>query len=174
MNLDTVYTFINGLNTWIKIAGRGTFQNSQQIKKYLLEKIEGGCSHFYIDLSECISMDSTFMGIITGLSIRMRGINRDPVSILNISAHNMRLLETLGLNKFLDIKEKFTIDASIKWEILPIETADKISITKHMLDAHQQLVQTGGLAVEQFKNVHKLLKEDLERQIKRNGGKNNK
>lgn len=167
MSPDNAYTATLKDTAWVKITGRGTFQNSHPIKKWLIEKIEGGCKHIFIDLSECTSMDSTFMGIVTGLSIRMRGLEREPVTLTNVSPHNMRLLETLGLDKFLDLKDKYEIDTSLAWELLPIELLDKLSITRHMLDAHEQLIDTGGIAGEQFKNVRKLLKEDLTRQAKK-------
>lgn len=167
MNIDTVYTALTADIAWVRVIGKGTFQNSHPIKKWLLEKIEAGCKHIFIDLGECISMDSTFMGIITGLSIRMNGLERDKVTLINVSAHNSRLLSTLGLDKFINIKEKYDLDNSLNWEALPVESLDKLSITKHMLNAHEELIETGGIVQKQFKNVHKLLKEDLERQIKK-------
>lgn len=167
MDSDNVYTALAGDTIWIKVTGRGTFQNSHYIKKYLLEKIEVGCPAIAFDLGECVGMDSTFMGVITGLSIRMQGLGRGFVTAVNISAHNTRLLDTLGLNRFLDIKENHEVDGSLIWQALSVESPDKIAVTKHMLDAHKQLIDTGGLAKEQFKNVHNLLQEDLERQLKK-------
>lgn len=168
MNPDIVYTSLSKDTAWVRVVGKGTFQNSHPIKKWLLGKIEAGCLSVFIDLGECISMDSTFMGIVTGLSLRMKGLGRELVTLINVSAHNIRLLETLGLDKFLTLKEKYDVDSTLTWEVLPIEPLDKIAITKHMLEAHNRLMDTGGLATKQFKNVYKLLKEDLEKQVKEN------
>lgn len=167
MGKGTVYTALTNDTTWVRVIGRGTFQNSHPIKKWLLEKIEAGCKNIFIDLSGCSSMDSTFMGIVTGLSLRMKGLGREQVTLTNISAHNIRLLETLGLDKFIILKEKYDLDTSLNWEALQIESLDKLDITKHMLEAHEQLIGTGGIVEEQFKNVHNLLKEDLKKQIKK-------
>lgn len=167
MNPDNVFIALAGDTVWVRIVGKGTFQNSHPIKHWAIENIEGGCQHIFIDLSECNSMDSTFMGIVTGLSIRMKGLGRDPVTLTNVSPHNIRLLETLGLNRYLNLKEKYDIDNSLAWEKLPIEPLNKMAVTRHMLEAHEQLIETGGVAGEQFKNVHKLLKEDLKRQTKK-------
>jgi anti-anti-sigma regulatory factor len=171
MNSDVVYTASVSGAAWLKVIGRGTFANSHQIKKHLQEKIDSGCPKIIIELKECLGMDSTFMGILTGLSIRLKGLGHEPIILANISAHNVRLLETLGLNKFLDIKENFPSDNSLQWEMLPIEILDKYNATKHMLSAHKELIDTGGLASQQFKSVHQLLKEDLERQMKRDAKK---
>ncbi len=167
MSSDVVYIASTNSAAWLKVTGWGTFTNSHQIKKYLQEKIDTGCPKIIIDLTECLSMDSTFMGILTGLSIRMQGQGHEPITLTNITAHNMRLLETLGLNRFLDIKEKYQADDSLQWEILSTESLDKLSVTQHMLSAHKELVDTGGLASDQFKSVQQLLKEDLERQLKK-------
>lgn len=168
MNSNTVYTALSKDTVWVRVIGKGTFQNSHPIKKWLLDRIEAGCLGVFIDLGECISMDSTFMGIVTGISLRMKKLGRGLVTLINVSAHNIRLLETLGLDKFLTLKEKYDVNSTFTWEILPIEPLDKIAITKHMLEAHDQLMDTGGLAAKQFKNVYKLLKEELEKQVKKN------
>jgi anti-anti-sigma factor len=174
MSSDVVYIASSGSAAWLKVTGRGTFTNSHQIKKYLQEKIESGCPEVIIDLKECLGMDSTFMGILTGLSIRMKGLGYNPIVVINTTAHNMRLLETLGLNRFLDIKDQYPIDESLQWETLVSDNLDRFSVTRHMLEAHKELMETGGIASQQFKSVHQLLQEDLERQIKRRNDQSKK
>ncbi len=167
MSSDVVYIASSDSAAWLRITGRGTFTNSHQIKKYLQEKIESGCPEIIIDLKDCLGMDSTFMGILTGLSIKMKDLGRNPIILINATAHNIRLLETLGLNRFLDIKDQFSPSDSLKWETLVSQALDKFNVTKHMLEAHKELMDIGGLASKQFKSVHQLLQEDLERQIKK-------
>ena len=167
MTSDVVYVGMTVNTAWIKIVGRGTFQNSHPIKKWLLQKLDQGCLNVFVDLSECASMDSTCMGILTGISLRMHGRLHKYLQVINPSAHNIRLLETLGLNRFVEIKEKYAIDENVKLDKLQPESLDKLGTTKHIVDAHQDLMDTGGTAYEQFKGVHKMLKEDLERQLKK-------
>lgn len=165
MSEELVYTAIFKDTAWVRVIGRGIFINSLPIKTWLLSRIEEGYSRLLIDLSDCKSMDSTFMGAVTGLSLRMKRLGRAPITIANVTGHNKRLLETLGLDKFLVLEEKFEIDTSLNWELLPIESLDKLTTTKHMMNAHEKLIGTGSLAEEQFKNVHELLKEDLKKQL---------
>lgn len=167
MQTNKVYIAFRGNAVFVRIIGRGSFQNSHPIKKILTAKLESGCSKILIDLAECSGMDSTFMGMVTGMSLKMKNADKEMVYLSNVSSHNIRLLETLGLNKFLNIIDQQEADNSIAWELLPLESTDKLSITKHMLEAHEQLIDTGTLASEQFKSVHKMLKEDLEKQLKK-------
>lgn len=174
MNEGLVYTAVSKDTAWVKVGGRGTFLNSHPVKRWLLARVEEGYHRFIIDLSNCKSMDSTFMGAVTGLSLRMKRLGRVPVTLANVTAHNKRLLETLGLDRFLVLEEKFEIDTSLIWELLPIESLDKLTTTKHMLEAHEQIMDTGTVAEKQFKTVHELLKEDLKKQLKKKPEKNNK
>lgn len=167
MNEGLVYTAVSKDMAWVRVGGRGTFLNSHPVKRWLLTRVEEGYRHLIIDLSNCKSMDSTFMGAVTGLSLRMRRLGRTPVVLANVTAHNRRLLETLGLDRFLELEEKFEIDTSLAWELLPVESLDKLATTKHMIDAHEQIMDTGTVAEKQFKTVHDLLKEDLKKQLKK-------
>ncbi len=55
----------------IKITGRANFTSSPDFKTLLAELAQKGYKHFIIDLSECMLMDSTFLGILAQFGIRM-------------------------------------------------------------------------------------------------------
>lgn len=167
MSKESVFTALFKDTACVRISGRGTFLNSHPIKSWLLSKIEEGCSSFIIDLAECKSMDSTFMGAITGISLKMKRLGRSPVTLANITAHNKRLLETLGLDRFFVLEEKFEMNMNLAWEKLYIESLDKLETTKHMMESHEQLMDSGGTAKKEFKTVHDMIKKDLEKQMKK-------
>lgn len=163
----SVKTAVLNNDAFIKVIGKGSFVNSHPIKKWMLDKLKQGCSSFLIDLSSCVTMDSTFMGTITGFSLKMKRLGNKPIILGNITEHNRRLLETLGLDRFLDIKEKIEIDSNVVWKELTVESLDKLTTTKHMVDAHEQLMDTDDNIKNQFKTVHEFLRKDLEKQLKR-------
>lgn len=165
MNEGLIYAAVSKDTALIKVTGRGTFLNSHVIKKWLLAKMEEGCKNFVLDISDCLSMDSTFMGTITGFSLKLKRHGMPPLTVANITMHNKRLLETLGLDKFLEIKEKLDIDSAVKWDVLSVESLDKLTTTKHMIESHEEIMGTGGVAERQFKTVHELLKKDIEKQL---------
>src|SRR6187399_3323713 len=51
---------------WMRVEGKGSFQNSVQVKRCFQKMIEGGKRHFVVDLERCPIMDSTFLGTLTG------------------------------------------------------------------------------------------------------------
>ena len=52
--------------TCVKIAGRANFMSSPDFKTLLTELHQKGYNRFIIDLSECVLMDSTFLGVLAG------------------------------------------------------------------------------------------------------------
>ena len=69
----------------VKIVGRANFTYGPDFKTLLTELVRKGCDHFIIDLSECVLMDSTFLGILAGFGLKLnkagapdnRGIERN-------------------------------------------------------------------------------------------------
>ena len=55
----------------VKIVGRANFTYGPDFKTLLAELVQKGYSRFIIDLSECVLMDSTFLGILAGFGLKM-------------------------------------------------------------------------------------------------------
>ncbi len=85
---------------YIRVVGRGAFQNSQPLRRFAEEMITKGQREFVIDLAQCAGMDSTFLGGMTGIALRLRqNGNRGSVCIVNASARHRELLQTMGLGR---------------------------------------------------------------------------
>ena len=56
--------------TCVKIAGRANFMSSPDFKTLLTELNQKGYNRFIIDLSECVLMDSTFLGVLAGFGLK--------------------------------------------------------------------------------------------------------
>ena len=54
----------SGPAVWIRVEGKGTFQNSPGLKDFSRRMIETGKRAFVVDLQRCPAMDSTFMGTL--------------------------------------------------------------------------------------------------------------
>src|SRR5476651_2029748 len=55
-----------------KIIGVGTFQSAVGFKATYNELLADGVTVFVLDLEECELLDSTFLGIILGLGLKVR------------------------------------------------------------------------------------------------------
>jgi len=158
----------------IKIAGRANFNASINFKTVLTELRQKGFSYFVIELSECLLMDSTFLGVLAGFGLKMSqpadGSPPHLVELRNPNARITELLETLGVLHLFNISRgplatPETVEACSPEPAHP----SRAEITRACLEAHQTLMEINPDNVARFKEVTKFLAEDLQKlQDKRN------
>lgn len=146
---------------WIRIEGRGNFQISASIKKFVKAMIQRGHRQFVIDLGECEHMDSTFMGTLTGISQNLREIDQGSMLVLNVSVRNLELLENLGLTFLFDVEASGPVPKVPDQEggelmKLPLEAGSE---REHLLSAHEALVTANPANAERFRDVIEYLKQ---------------
>src|SRR6202142_1610143 len=84
---------------FLKIEGRANFTFSPDFKTLLTELGQKGYHRFVIDLSECVLMDSTFLGVLAGFGIKLNptGLpDQGGIELLNATERVRELLENLG------------------------------------------------------------------------------
>src|SRR4051812_14537469 len=84
----------------VKIAGRANFTFSPDFKTLLTELSQKGYNHFVVDLSECVLMDSTFLGVLAGFGMRSNPGGTSghcEIELANPSPRVAELLENLGV-----------------------------------------------------------------------------
>jgi anti-anti-sigma factor len=149
-----------------KIAGRANFSSSPDFKTLLNTLAEKGYNHFVIDLSECVLMDSTFLGVLAGFGIKLNPnglLTERHVELLNASERVAELLDNLGAvhlfkmtNGTLQLPED--VRACTPESINPTHE----QITRTSLEAHQTLMAINPENVARFKDVAQFLAEDLQ------------
>ena len=160
---------------YVRVAGRGTFQNGQPLRRYSLEMINRGCHNFVVDLSQCQGMDSTFLGVLAGLGLRLAQDGRsDKICVVNVSARNLELVQTLGLDRLfnLDAGSGGNHRAPPEAEFHKLPESDVTELSKPlnkndtanlMLEAHENLIRADARNVDKFRDVAKNLRESVER-----------
>ncbi len=88
---------------FVKVVGRGSFQNSGCLKAFYLQLLKEGVTRFVIDLGSCTYLDSTFLGILLGLGLKLRESGNGLLNILNASSRNLELLRNLGLDRLIQL-----------------------------------------------------------------------
>src|ERR1700761_8313052 len=88
---------------FVKVVGRGSFQNSGCLKAFYLQLLKEGVTRFVIDLGSCTYLDSTFLGILLGLGLKLRESGKGLLNILNASSRNLELLRNLGLDRLIQL-----------------------------------------------------------------------
>ena len=107
MEKPSLYFWISDGCAWIRVTGRGDVRNATEVKELSKKAISGrGVREFVVDFTECHEIDSTFLGIISGIALRLREL-RVPrgVRLVNCSDRTRMLLGNLGLDELFQIEE---------------------------------------------------------------------
>jgi anti-sigma B factor antagonist len=135
----------------VRVEGKGSFLNSTGLKEFAKEMTNRGYREFVVDLRNCPLMDSTFMGTLTGVALRLRELGQGNLKIVNLNDRNRDLLTNLGLDQLM------TLDGAARPNL-----ADKHARAETMLEAHQDLVQANPANEAKFKDVLEYLRQDLQ------------
>ena len=152
----------------IRIAGRGDFTNSVEFTALVRELRQRGYQYFVMDLSECMLLDSTFLGVLATLGLQLSEAKRDQceqgVELLNANARITELLECLGVIHLFKLNQGALVPPEPA-ETLPHKPAkpSKEEVTRACLEAHKALMEINPANVARFKDVAQFLAEDLKR-----------
>jgi anti-anti-sigma factor len=162
---DDLQAAIAGETVFVRVLGRGSFKIAAPLKQYLTDICaKRPVKLIALDLKECIGMDSTFMGVLAGLSGRLKKSGQS-LELINLSEKNANLLSTLGVAQILyfysnahghNMPEQAA-------ESLPTDQATKKEMAETALRAHENLVEISEENRPRFKRVIELLREDVDR-----------
>lgn len=154
---------------FVKIIGRASFGSGTSLKTLTSELRQQGIEHFVLDLSECVTMDSTFLGVLAGLALagaEGKGA-QPPASKLRLVNPNPRVLDLL---ESLGVGHLFAIIQQAKPKDLPFEPVaasgpapTREEVSENCLEAHQLLMELNPENIPKFKEVTRFLAEDLRR-----------
>src|SRR6516162_747258 len=80
---SSIQVGVRGPTVWVKVEGKGSFLNSGNLKEFANEMLNRGCREFVVDLADCTMMDSTFMGTIATVALRLRGLGQGHLHVAN-------------------------------------------------------------------------------------------
>ena len=174
----------NNLGVWVgdnlvcvKVAGRANFSGSVDLKTLVSAMWEKGHHHFVLDLTECLLMDSTFLGVLAGLGLKFNsntqpsapangatnGNGNHAIELLNPSARIADLLENLGITHLFDItRGQLTTECLTQLDHAPTQ-AGRREVQQTCLDAHRTLMDVNPANVPKFKDVAQFLAEDIKK-----------
>jgi anti-sigma B factor antagonist len=147
----------------VRVEGKGSFLNSTGLKEFAKEMVNRGHREFVVDLKNCPVMDSTFMGTLAGIALRLREIGQGQLRVIRLNERNRDLLANLGLDQLFEIEEGAAADAATEVPNTPLQSGpvDKTTQARTMLDAHEACVEANPENAAKFKDVLEYLKQDL-------------
>jgi anti-sigma B factor antagonist len=157
---------VRGKVVHVKVQGKGSFQNSPALKEFARQMFDRGHRAFVVDLGGCPVMDSTFMGTLAGIALRLREAGSGSLRVANVNERNFDLLLNLGLNNLFEIApkpaERAERDGAPAQAPLESEgTTSRSDQAACMIEAHEALVDADPENLARFKDVLDYLKQDL-------------
>ena len=182
---------------YIKVVGRGSFQNSGCIKAFYQQLLKEGVGRFVVDLGACTYLDSTFLGILLGLGLKLKEAGSGLLRILNASPRNLELLKNLGLDRLISIEGgdvplggegpagspaktgpigngsgsgalQLTGVKEENLQEMKVPVLTKAEAGPTILEAHENLIGFDPRNIPKFKDVVEFLREDLGPQAGKN------
>lgn len=146
----------------VRVNGRANYMNSGPLRDFFSTLQEQGRSHIVIDFRNCISVDSTFLGIVAGAALELTEL--DPPGELKLTAlgpRNMELIRNLGLHRIATVEDTPPEETpSTDREVaLAQDKTDREERTRMIVDAHQNLVQCDESNAERFQDVLTFLRK---------------
>lgn len=162
---SSIQVGVNGEAVWVKVEGKGNFLNSGNLKEFTREMITRGYREFVVDLEGCAMMDSTFMGTMAGVALRLKELGHGHLHVVHCGERSRELLTGLGLDQIFNIHSNGS--AAPQCKILSSPPAPERSVQKQqqaqqMLDAHEALCEAAPENFSRFKDVLEYLKQDLQ------------
>lgn len=148
----------------VRIAGRANFAVSVNFRKLLHHLAGTGHRHVLIDLSECASMDSTFIGVLAHEASKLSevgsGVTRPAIELLNPNATVRQIVEELGIAHLFQFVER---DLSReKFEAAPAAgEMNRTELNRTCLEAHELLMVLHPDNVKKFRDVVRFFAEVL-------------
>ena len=62
---------VTGATAYMAVSGRPTYLNCRCAADFLNAVLEKGCMHVVLDFANCTGMDSTFLGMIAGIALKL-------------------------------------------------------------------------------------------------------
>lgn len=153
----------------IRVEGRGSFKTSPPLKQFIQRVIESkSVSRILIDMSDCCGMDSTFMGVLAGLSYHVKDKPGFSLKLTNLSEKNQKLLTTLGVDRVVnyslsctDEERELMACQGSDTQVLESDSANTREAAETTLEAHETLANINPDNYVKFKSVIELLQEDI-------------
>lgn len=124
---------------YVRVIGLATMHNCGALSDFCNAMMDGECREILFDLKVCTGMDSTFMGVIAGLSLRYK-TRPDPVVVINATDHCLKLMQGLGLNYVVQIRMDPVDVPDVEAESLRDDWASDQEKLRFIKQAHENLV----------------------------------
>lgn len=148
----------------IAVSGRANFDYAVPLRELAEKLVPGNWIQF--DMEYCETMDSTFMGVLTMLAMKLRK-SGSKVMLISASSQLNKLLRDLGVAKlfnFVSGDEKNAVKPGTAVQEVQLSgKASLLTTAQTVVEAHKTLVEADRSNLEKFDKVIEFAEQDVER-----------
>ena len=163
MNKESIYQVCaTNEEVFVRIKEKASYLNCAPLRSFLHEMVKEGNKFFVIDFENCSSMDSTFLGILVGLSLKLKKENQGgSLTLLNLVGRNLETVENLGIHKIALVSSEF-ISSPNDLENLQVKAEEEKACTEVIYRAHKTLLDLNQKNSRIFRDVVNYLEQKVE------------
>ena len=146
----------------IILSGRVNFETVVPLRDFV-NHLPEDVKELTVDLAECLSMDSTCMGVLSMLALL--GIKRKlKMRVLNAGG-NRQLLKGLGVEKLFKFEDgEFTAYSNIIYPKMDSASGKNLqAAAETVLEAHETLIDADSDNQQRFNAVVEMTRQDIDR-----------
>ena len=148
-----------GNSLYIKAQGHVTAALCPELKTACFTRFEESppVTEVNVDLSDCEYMDSTFLGLVVGLTKRLMALSKKKIRIFRANDNCVGLLKTIGVLGLVEI-------SSAALDLPPdLERVGRgaVATAEFLLDAHDELSSLSDENRAKFSALTTMLRESM-------------
>jgi anti-anti-sigma regulatory factor len=152
---------VNG-RIFVRVEGRATHLNSQPLREFLEVMLQRGHRDLDLDMKECIFLDSTFVGVLAVIALRVRGPLAGTVRLFNASERCLELFRGLGVERYFNVispeeSAKETLPGPQDLDVLPAASRTRAAWATTILEAHRVLTEADPTNLPRLRDVLELM-----------------
>jgi anti-sigma B factor antagonist len=139
----------------VRINGRANYLNTGPLREFFSTMIAQGRTHIAVDFRNCLSVDSTFLGIVAGAALELADFDPPGEMVLSsLGPRNMEVVRNLGLGKIATVVDALEIEKPGEGEkSLGADRIDKDERVRMIVEAHKKLIKCDESNAERFQDV---------------------
>lgn len=147
----------------VRVQGRATHLHAAPFQTFAKEMVSSGHLAFEIDLGPCTSMDSTFLGVLVGLSMSLEKNGQHKPILFRATQSTCELFKTLGVERFFELNGPgyLMTGAATEFDRLESAACNSSEWATTVINAHQLLVEVDDRNGPRFQDLLDYLKRDV-------------
>ena len=147
---------------FVKVLNKASYLNCEPLRNFFEEQSKKGQKRYVIDFDDCSSMDSTFLGILVSVALKIRSAaDEGSISLLNLRGRNLETVCNLGIHQIANVSSD-EIKDEVQLENLAIKSSQSNANSDTIYKAHKALMNLNEKNLKVFSDVVSYLEQKKE------------